>query len=490
MDDPFENDAPEAAAPPPKKRSLFSSATIAKSNAAEEAVEFFSRAKELHPQMLAQEERRRQKRLLKLERKRSSTSADTKEITPPEEKRRRVSAQAKSHDTYSSDESQNHDIDDSSRTRRQSSHSSPGSRRSRHGSDPHVAQASGTTLSASYNREINARKQQLPKPGISTGCITLSDSESDSAKTTLPVRKPAKQHITLIDSDDDLSPLRKPTKPIVEDDNQFSDEEFPEIVAAAKERARKKAEEAARLSKAFAEQNHAQNGDRTQDLDDIFDTASGLADADPSVEILITSVMAGTNPLRVKRRISQKLAEVRHAWCDRQSFEGQPMGPDFKDQVFLTWKNIRVFDYTTCKGLGLKVDGLGNLVSGGDSIDPDGRVHLEAWTEDAFAIYQKRQEAKKKKAQGHDNSDGLEEQKEPPVKRTKLVLKSKDLPEYKLMVKPSTTVQRMIEAFKDANSIPDEKTVTLHFDGDKLELSDTVEDTELGDMDTVEVHIR
>lgn len=106
--------------PPPKKRSLFSSKAIAKSTGPEEAVEFFSRAKEVHPQILAEEERKRQKKLLKLERKRSSTSADVKEITPPEEKRRRVAAQAKDQNGCSSDKSHSPRTEQDFRARRYS----------------------------------------------------------------------------------------------------------------------------------------------------------------------------------------------------------------------------------------------------------------------------------------------------------------------------------------------------------------------------------
>lgn len=105
MDDPFDLDDAPVVAQPPKKRSLFSKKAIEKAAEHQEAVELFSRAKEVHPQILAEEERRRQKRLTKLERKRSSMSADTKEITPPEEKRRRLGEKAKPQDGYSSDES-------------------------------------------------------------------------------------------------------------------------------------------------------------------------------------------------------------------------------------------------------------------------------------------------------------------------------------------------------------------------------------------------
>jgi hypothetical protein len=69
-------------------------------------------------------------------------------------------------------------------------------------------------------------------------------------------------------------------------------------------------------------------------------------------------------------------------------------------------------------------------------------------------------------------------------------MKSREHSDYKLMVKPHTTIQKIIEAFRSAKDIPDDKEISLHFDGDKLDPEERVEDTELGDMDSVEVHIQ
>lgn len=296
-------------------------------------------------------------------------------------------------------------------------------------------------------------------------------------------RSPKKQLVTLIDSDDDAFPSpQKPAKPAVVEEELFSDEEFPELVKAAKERAMKKAKEAARSAKAFEERNHAANGDE----DDIFET--GSTNSDPTVELLISSEMKDTTALRVKRKISQKLAEVRHAWCDRQIIDGQPMTLEMKKEVFLTYRNHKLYDFSTLQGLGLNVDEHGNLVSSTDSISSDGRVHLEAWTNEAHETWLKREAAKKKKEDG--DGDEFEKQRQPPVRKTRLVLKSKNLPDFKLMVKPSTTIERLADAFRDANDLEDEKTITLHLDGDELDPSDKVEDFDLEDMDTLEVHVK
>jgi hypothetical protein len=108
MEEELGQETPAEAMSPPKKKSLFTKAALAKSSAAEEAVNFFSRAKELYPQRLAEEERRRQKRLVKLERKRSTASAERKEGTPSEGKRRKVSGQSAGRRRHSSESSEDH----------------------------------------------------------------------------------------------------------------------------------------------------------------------------------------------------------------------------------------------------------------------------------------------------------------------------------------------------------------------------------------------
>jgi hypothetical protein len=91
---------------PPKKRSLFSKPIVAKPRVEEEggeAVDFFSRAKDLYPIRVAEEQRKREK---KLERKRSTASAERKASKTPEVKKRRISSQA---DEQSADSSPNQD---------------------------------------------------------------------------------------------------------------------------------------------------------------------------------------------------------------------------------------------------------------------------------------------------------------------------------------------------------------------------------------------
>jgi hypothetical protein len=188
---------------------------------------------------------------------------------------------------------------------------------------------------------LSARKSEPPQPpkDLAKGYISLSDSDGDSdtesenesvkGTGTLPVRKP-NQPISLDEDDDDvvIAPrVVRPPPPPVEDDANMSEEEFPELVAAAKERQRQQATLKAKAEAAVA---------GYQDGDDIFDTEATASNLDPIIEILITSRIKGTNPICVKRRLYGKLREAIWAWCDRQVFDGQKMPEEMKAEVFLT----------------------------------------------------------------------------------------------------------------------------------------------------------
>jgi hypothetical protein len=138
--------------------------------------------------------------------------------------------------------------------------------------------------------------------------------------------------------------------------------------------------------------------------------------------------------------------------------------------------------------LPLRTDGRGKL--SGDGIDGEGRIHLEAWTDEVYATYQKELAAQQRRDQGLDDEEGMVEQERQEAVKVKLILKARDVENFKLAVKPTTTIAKIITAFRSARDVSDEKDVALYFDGDKLEPDSTVENAELGDMDAVEVHIR
>ena len=54
----------------------------------------------------------------------------------------------------------------------------------------------------------------------------------------------------------------------------------------------------------------------------------------------------------------------------------------------------------------------------------------------------------------------------------------------------SSSIAKMIYAFRQARKVSEDRQVFLQFDGDKLDPGVTVAETELGDMDHVDVYVR
>lgn len=262
----------------------------------------------------------------------------------------------------------------------------------------------------------------------------------------------------------------------------MSDEEFPELVQRARERERQKELERLKAARAFAESNQPDRGVRP--AGDVFEEPNP-AESDRVIDILVTSCIEGTKPLVVRRRLNQRLKEVRLSWCDKQTLHNTPFPPHLVASIFLTWNGKRLFDASTCKHLGMNVGKDGNFSSEGEGFDAQGRLHFEAWTEDLFRAYQNQ-------PQSYQQGDQQEESqpKEEVAERIKLLLMAKDMESFRMKVKASTTVEKIAHAFRLDKKIPAEKKVSLFFDGDELDPALRVRETELADMDTVEVHIR
>jgi hypothetical protein len=308
----------------------------------------------------------------------------------------------------------------------------------------------------------------------------LSDSEDEGVTVKQSVPDPFS-----VDDDDDIYmvPSAKPSPE--EEESRLSDEEFPELIQRAREKEKKKELERLNTQKSFAEQNHGTGG-RLSAADDVFREPKA-PEADPVVEILVSSCLEGTKPLMVRRKLTQRLKEVRLSWCDKQVIGGQYLPPEIKASIFLTWNGKRLFDASTCKHLGIKVGSNGKLSSEGKGIDEHGRLHFEAWTEDAFMAYQQQQQLQQERG---GREDEPEQEEEVAVERVKLIMKAKDMEPFRMRVKATTLIQKMVDAFCLERNIPEGKDVALYFDGDKLDPASKIEDTELADMDTVEVHIR
>jgi hypothetical protein len=333
-----------------------------------------------------------------------------------------------------------------------------------------------------------------------SAAILLSDSEDDVKLTT-------KGNKAAIISFDDLGeedmkivkPLKPATLPPVE--TLSSEDEYAEFVAKARAKARRKVIETIDPTKSNARSEASSDTPDPSNSGSpelIRRVKSQPPAPDPIITILVTSAVEGTKPLLVKRRLSQRLKDVRVGWCDKQMIGGHPVPESTKRQIFLTWRGNKVFDVTTCQAMGLKVNPQGKVVNEGEGIDTEGRIHLEAWTEEIFDEYKKRRAAEKKRHALISLEEKEEEQLEPETvdpkeesRKFKIILKSKDYRDLKLKASATTTVAKIIAGFRSEYKIPSEKDISLHLDGDQLDPASLLSacDVDIEDTTTIDVHV-
>ncbi|KAJ8069607.1 hypothetical protein OCU04_000045 [Sclerotinia nivalis] len=433
----------------------------------------FSRAKDLFPLHVMEKEIKREKKAATLERKRSSQSREKSSSSPRLEKRRKVGDEDVDVKVDLNDLGS--ETEDEELRARESSLSTPDSRKSQTRS-PQQKRRSPTTLMGRFAKDVQSkRKKSGDCKAVAKGYISLSDSETEDivpvrqriSRSSSPVVASANP-ISIVDGDDD--------------EDAFSEEEFPELLAKARENKRLADLAQQRSNTEWANRNH--EPDRNAADDDVFqDKQKG----EPVLEIFISSRLENTKNLVIKRKLHQRLREVRQAWCDKQQWEGVPMPEELKDAILLTWRNKRLFDSMTCASLNLDFNTNGDLDSTGEGFN-SGRIHMEAWTNDLW-------DECCKAASAQEISDDEEEPVEivpEPVTKMRLILKaqSKDIKEFKTYVKATTTVQKLVDGFRRMNRIPADKKIILSFDGDHLDVESTVEEAGFDDMDTVEVLIR
>ena len=216
----------------------------------------------------------------------------------------------------------------------------------------------------------------------------------------------------------------------------------------------------------------------------------------PVAQLLIDSELPDTSALMVKVRIDTTIEKPREAWCARQGFS-----PEMTRNVFFTWRGTRLYDSTTVKRLGIKVDNHGNVsIEGDDSIYDDDnnmpKIHVEAWTEELFAQYKReRTAAAEAERRAAEPSPVVEEREPTPepvpeVKKYRLFLKARGLEDFKIQVRPDTTFEKLADAFRTSRKIAKTQPLTLMFDGERLLPMDTIQDTELEDMDSIDVLLK
>ncbi len=225
--------------------------------------------------------------------------------------------------------------------------------------------------------------------------------------------------------------------PPMEDDVLASDEEFPELARKARERARLKSTEPPREPTTKPEPISTMDIKQPY-IDRQPPLRSPTPPPDPIVKLFITSKIPNTKPLIVHRRLSQRLKDVKITWCQRQGFSEKEY-----DSIHLTWRGHKLFNVTTCKSLGIRVDEKENVFLKGEKdafrADDDGvaRIHMEAMTDEMILQAQSAREALQS---SQDPAANASEEREPvaeqkPVEGIKIVLKSRGYEDFRLIVK-------------------------------------------------------
>lgn len=321
------------------------------------------------------------------------------------------------------------------------------------------------------------------------------------------------------ESDDDLQIVDGPPEADDEPD------EFEEYVRRARERAEERERQAKlkleRESQAKDSQEIKTPGQGSPGVGDDSDMDSRESAMDNVVvKILVTSEIPRSRPKLFERRFHAPLGLVRDTWASEQK---PPVAREMWPRIFLTWKGNRIYGTTTCANLGIRVQSvedrignkwkLGNLAGAGYAHSNhgsglhDGGLHLEAWTEELYQDYLKRRERERLRllgqlddeddddgapgtgARGSEDPDGGGRGGEEAT--TRVILKAaKDYEPLRFKVHAHTTIDEMITTFRMSRKVPEDKDVSIFFDGERLDGDMAVKDTEIEDMDSLEVHVK
>jgi hypothetical protein len=246
-----------------------------------------------------------------------------------------------------------------------------------------------------------------------------SDDDADDSNNLGPSAQPFGSPYSLDASMREI-PMR-PTSHVIDDPDDDPDEARDPALAALAARARAR----------------AANGARTATKP----TATGEHAKAPVAQLFISPEIPDAKPLMVKVRVDSTLERTRQAWCKLQGYSA-----DMVSNVYFTWKGTRVYDSTTIKRLGIRVDTNGNVSVEGDSNIYDDinlpKVYVEAWTDELFQQHKKEQEAETAARRKATEPPPVIEEREPTpeptlkVKKIRLIMKARGQPDFKLFVKP------------------------------------------------------
>ena len=219
---------------------------------------------------------------------------------------------------------------------------------------------------------------------------------------------------------------------------------------------------------------------------------------DVVAQFMITSQLPSTVPLVVRRRLGQGMKLMLDTWVQTQKNNGIDVPDYVAASLFLTWKGKKVYNHSTPCSLGVQVNSRGELAGTDGEGYARGGMHFEVWTEDAHAHYLKDKERERAAKLGFagDDAFGSDPEKEPtpePEKKgIKVILKAKEFEPVRCSIHDDTTVAKLIETFRGQRQIEHNQSISIYFDGEKLDEGSLVVEADIDPDDTnqFEVHIK
>ncbi|KAM0462264.1 hypothetical protein ACHAPV_003738 [Trichoderma viride] len=343
--------------------------------------------------------------------------------------------------------------------------------------DPFTDSPSQSTLPNSNTATPSKRPKRQSVAPIEAPIISLdSDSDSDfdggNDGTNAPESGQRGDSIELVSSDivgagpSIVTPKPQAVTEIEDDD----DDEFADYVRKAEEqRARNK---------------------------DMMQMESGkAAKKDAAADILVRSNIPGTKVAIMKYQFDRPIRLIRDSWFALQERNKHPELPIVSaEEIILTWQRKKVYTYSSLLGLGIRPQGDGKIIADeyakGGLQDGRTKVVFEAWTTEGFQQMELEEELRMKREAGELSDEESAQEEQAKETKLRIVLRAKDMEAVKLTVRLETTVETLIVGFRTQRSIPSSKDVGIWFDGDRLEEHQTMEDVDINDMDTLEVHIK
>lgn len=409
----------------PLKRSLFNKPAWSRPQKVASPAEFFHRSSSAYADVAAEADRKRKAKLARKLAERAKGHSEAK--SNGQDKRQRRMSDSDDDSDSTSDQSHCHSKSkDATETKRCHGTVSP---------EEQIATSTATTsrkspapqshpvvqtLSKRYEDDINAKIAETHAKQISSNIIELEDSGDEGAALDENVGQAMIQ-------------AKKPPAP-EEDEFPASDDEYAELARKARERARRKRLEDDIISTTQKQTPSVEPNSHSQRAIPFHQPMPACAQPDPEVHILITSPLENTGPLIIKRKLSQRLKDVRVTWCQYQHFTA-----DMISTVFLTWRGKRLFDVTSCKSLGIAVDEEGNVSSKGETRlfgEEEQNVHMEAMTSELLEERKKAKNRKTEEAQGNmEDSEDIVTPQKPQEPQVRIILKAKGFDDFKLIVK-------------------------------------------------------